>query len=89
MEKELSKLVLSSTTVGDLASVCILFSLRNDKINLHLLLFFLTKLMDYIFDYQNAGSRREGATYDKIACALNLDKSNLLFMCNYGQGLWL
>ena len=42
--------------------------------------------LDYFFDHETIGVRRDSSSYDKIATMLNVSKVDILFLCDYGQG---
>lgn len=78
------RLMLSSTSVGDITSVnsfCQSLSLQN------LLTHFLSHIqhIETFFDQENAGSRNQLTSYDIISGKLSVPKNDLLFVCHYGQ----
>ncbi|KAI2803901.1 Enolase-phosphatase E1 [Blomia tropicalis] len=64
MGQDLTRLVLSSTTVGNIA-----------------------ENIDHFFDQETVGTRRENTSYEKISKIVNVLKSEMLFICDYGQDI--
>ena len=43
--------------------------------------------IDHFFDQETVGTRRENTSYEKISKIVNVLRSEMLFICDYGQDI--